>query len=92
MTGSLDWLRLAVALLATLVVPAVGYVVRLALVQSTIRTRLDTMERRCRTVHGRLDAHLTRIDEKLEHVGNKVSGLHAKVDMLIQLNGGRGQR
>jgi hypothetical protein len=89
MTESLDWLRLAVMLLATIIVPAAGYIVRLALVQSNVRTRLEGMEDRCTTTHGQLDAHLNGIGDKLEKVGNEVSGLHAKVDMLIQLNGGK---
>ena len=44
MTGSLDWLRLAVMLLATIIVPAAGYIVRLVLVQSNIRTRREGVE------------------------------------------------
>jgi hypothetical protein len=89
MTESLGWLRLAVVMLVSVVVPAIGYVVRMALAQSNLKTRLETMERRCSTTHGQLDTHLHRISEKLERVGNEVSGLHAKVDMLIQLNGGK---
>ena len=89
MTESLGWLRLAVMLLTTIIVPVAGYIVRLALVQSNIRTRLESMEKRCTVTHGRLDTHLTGIGGKVEKVGNEVSGLHAKVDMLIQLNGGR---
>jgi len=92
MTESLGWLRFTVVVLATIVVPAIGYVVRLALVQSSLKTRLQAMDGRCTITHGRLDAHLHGIGEKLEKVGNEVSSLHAKVDMLIRLNGGRRRR
>jgi len=92
MSESLDWLRLAVVVLTTLAIPAIGCVVRLALVQSNLRTRLESVERHCTTTHGQLDGHLQGIAERLERVGNEVSGLHAKVDMLIQLNGGKGRR
>ena len=91
MGKSLDWVQFAVAVLATIVIPSVGYVVRLALVQSNLRTRVGTIEGRCSTTHNQLDGHLDRIAGTLESVGRELSGLHAKVDMLIQLNGGKGR-
>ena len=92
MTESLGWLRLAIVALATIVVPAVGYVVRLALVQSNLRTRLETMERRCTGTHSQLNKYLHEFRANLQAVGKEVSALHAKVDMLIQLNGGKRRR
>lgn len=91
-TESLGWLRVAIVALATIVVPAIGYVVRLALVQSNLRTRVETTERRCNASHSQLNEYLREFRVNLQAVGNEVSALHAKVDMLIRLNGGKGRR